>query len=79
MAESYIRNTQMALFRKVKIFRASVVSDRSLETKLAARRVVLDIALMRAAERSRREPFRQMVRTSIKRLREELRRGHERH
>lgn len=65
----------MNVARSMKIFRACVVSDLSFRTKLAARLVVLDIALMRAAIPSRRGPFRQLVRASICRLREELRRG----
>lgn len=56
----------------MKIFRAGVVNDLPLRTRLAAKVVVLDIALMRAADRSRRGAFRQVLRASVRRLREEL-------
>jgi hypothetical protein len=58
----------------MKLFRACAVNELSLRTKLAARLVLLDIALMQATEKSRRGPFRHFLRASIRRLRDELRR-----
>lgn len=59
----------------MKIFRGCVLHDLPFRTKLAARLVVLDIALVRATDPSRRGPFRQLLRASISRLREELQMG----
>lgn len=55
----------------MKLFHACVVNVLSFRTRLAAKLVVLDIALMRATERSRRGSFRKIVRASIRSLRDE--------
>lgn len=58
----------------MKLFRPCVVEDLSFRTQLAAKMVALDMALMRAADSSRRPVFRQRLRASIRRLRDEIQR-----